>query len=99
MSNLTLAIDEHLLAAARDYAKDHGTTVNSLVRELLERTVRKPVDPDWLKRISARMQRAGTKKPWSWNREEVYDDRMQQLGVPARKRRVAEPGSAYRTDP
>ncbi len=38
-SNLTLAIDEDLLHAARRIALDRGTSVNSLIREFLESLV------------------------------------------------------------
>jgi len=36
MSAVTLAIDGDLLAAARRYAQDHGTTLNALVCKVLE---------------------------------------------------------------
>jgi hypothetical protein len=39
MKNITLAIDDETLAAGRAYAERHGTTLNSLVRELLARAV------------------------------------------------------------
>ncbi|HEX9753034.1 MAG TPA: DUF6364 family protein, partial [Methyloceanibacter sp.] len=35
MKNITLAIDEEVLRAARRYAANHDTTVNALVREFL----------------------------------------------------------------
>lgn len=35
MKNITLAVDEELLAAARLYAARRGTTLNALVREYL----------------------------------------------------------------
>jgi hypothetical protein len=40
MKNITLAIDEEILEASRRYARKHNTTLNALVRQLLERTVR-----------------------------------------------------------
>ena len=36
MKNITLAIDENVLADARRYAVEHDTTVNALVRQYLE---------------------------------------------------------------
>jgi hypothetical protein len=39
MKNVTLAIDEHLLEAGRDYARRRRTTLNALIRDLLKRTV------------------------------------------------------------
>jgi plasmid stability protein len=35
MKNITLAIDDEVLRAARIYAAEHDTTVNALVREFL----------------------------------------------------------------
>jgi hypothetical protein len=40
--NVTISMDERLLAQARDYARNHGTTFNQLVRDL----VAKEVTPD-----------------------------------------------------
>ena len=39
MKNLTLAIDEETLDAGRAYAQRHQITLNTLVRDLLARTV------------------------------------------------------------
>ena len=39
MKNITLAIDEETLDAGREYAQRHNTTLNTLVRELLTKTV------------------------------------------------------------
>lgn len=36
MKNITLAIDEKVLAEARRYADEHDTTLNALVRGYLE---------------------------------------------------------------
>jgi len=35
MKNITLSVDEQVLAAARRYASEHGSSVNALVREFL----------------------------------------------------------------
>ena len=40
MKSITLALDEDTLVAGRAYAKRHQTTLNTLVRDLLARTVR-----------------------------------------------------------
>lgn len=44
--NITLAIDELVLAEARVVAAKHGTTVNALVRSYLEDVARKAEDND-----------------------------------------------------
>lgn len=75
MKNVTLAIDEDVLAAARKYAAQHNTTVNGLVR-------------DYLTKLAAFEDRAATARrrmvelseqaknrtsQWTWNREKIYD--------------------------
>ena len=40
MKNVTLALDDETLAAGRAYAERHQTTLNALVRDLLDKTVR-----------------------------------------------------------
>jgi hypothetical protein len=46
MPNVTLAIDSDLLKKARDYAHKHDTTLNALLRDYLEATVRDAQDSD-----------------------------------------------------
>ena len=40
MSNITLALDDDLIKQGRKYARQNGTTLNALIRELLANTVR-----------------------------------------------------------
>ena len=78
MKNITLSVDEHVLAAVRRYASERNTTVNGLVR-------------DYLTRLSDQEDRAGKARSrlkelaeeatldlgnWKWNREELYDRGM-----------------------
>ena len=39
MKNITLSIDETVLQAGREYARNHNISFNSLVRKLVEQTV------------------------------------------------------------
>ncbi|MEZ0327832.1 MAG: hypothetical protein ACAH95_18200 [Fimbriimonas sp.] len=39
MQNVTISMDDRLLALARDYAKRHGTTFNQFVRDLVSSKV------------------------------------------------------------
>ena len=41
MPNITISIDEKLLKIGREYAEEHHTSVNALIRNLLEQTVRR----------------------------------------------------------
>ena len=73
MKNVTLSMDEELLAAGRKYAQAHNTTLNALMRDVLERTVR----PDPKERTKALMElmlnAGGNSNGWKWNREELYE--------------------------
>jgi len=40
MKNITLSVDDQVLAAVRRYAEERSTTVNALVREHLEQIAR-----------------------------------------------------------
>ena len=72
--NVTLSIDEKLLARARELAHERGTSVNQLVRDYLERLTggSGPADVmDELERLWT--EQGGRSGGWKWNREEVYD--------------------------
>jgi uncharacterized protein DUF6364 len=76
MKNITLAIDEDLLKAARRYAAARDTTVNGLVREYLTRIATEDdrvakARAELLKLAEASEARLGP--GWKWNREELYD--------------------------
>ncbi len=75
MRNLTLAIEEDVLLAARKYALEHGTTVNQLVRAYLEEVAA----GDARHRQAAERMRRNLDRlelevgPRSWTREDLYD--------------------------
>jgi hypothetical protein len=73
MPNVTIALSERLLAASREYAQRHGTSLNALIRELLDKTVsqteRKWPD-EFLKLVD---QAHGNSRGWKWNRDDIYD--------------------------
>jgi len=72
MKNITLALDEKIIKAGREYARRHSLTLNSLVRKLLEQTVSQD-SRNWIEECFALMDKAkipsGAKK---WKREELY---------------------------
>lgn len=79
MKNITLAIDEEILRAARRYAANHDTTVNALVREFLSDLVR------WEERAAkaraelvemAKKSKARLGPNWKWKREDAYEGRL-----------------------
>jgi len=72
MKNLTLAVDERLLAEGRKYAQEHHTSLNALLRELLERVVRER-RTDWVADCVKEMDAArGASKGKKWKREDLY---------------------------
>jgi plasmid stability protein len=75
MTNLTLAIDEDLLRKARIRALERGTSVNAVVRELLEEYVhgRAARDGaiDGLLALSARSKSRRGRR--SWTRDELHE--------------------------
>lgn len=74
MKNVTLSIDESLLAAGRKYAQDQHTTLNELIRTLLSQTVRNQ-NTDWVDIFfkKADKLKITPKKRQPWTREDLYD--------------------------
>ena len=75
MMNITLSVDEQLLAKCREYAKKHQTSVNQLVRDYLA-TVSGEQDSaavaDEFKRLAK--NRAGrSPRGFKFDREALYD--------------------------
>ncbi len=75
MKNITLAVEDEVLAEVRKYAAAHDTTVNALVRDYLSRLARfefraKNAREELLKLAEKSTLDLGT---WKWNREELYD--------------------------
>jgi hypothetical protein len=72
--NVTLSIDEKLLARARELAHERGTSVNQLVRDYLERLTGRSGPADVLVQLERLWsEQSGRSGGWKWNREEVYD--------------------------
>lgn len=73
MKNVTLSIDEKTLEAGRAYAREHQTSLNALIRDLLTQTVMR--DPQSSARELIRLAEihAGDSKGWKWNRDELYE--------------------------
>jgi hypothetical protein len=71
--NLTLAIDDHVLKAARKIAAEQDTTVNQLVRQYLEQLVsdRRRIAREKLLEL---MNIGGLEVgPITWTREELHE--------------------------
>jgi hypothetical protein len=79
MKNVTLAIDEHVLEKAREYATRRGTTVNALVREHLASIASEDQRIEEARRGLLELMDNSTGRlgpDFKWNREEIYADRM-----------------------
>ena len=73
MPNITISLDEDLLKAGRKYAKKHNTSVNALIRKLLEQTVESRPE-DWLDECFKLMDQAEVNSQGKrWKREDLYD--------------------------
>jgi hypothetical protein len=73
MPNITISIDEALLKAGRKYAEKHQTSINALIRKLLEETIQSQTK-DWLQECFELMDRAkGNSRGKTWKREALYD--------------------------
>lgn len=73
MPNITISLDEELLKSGRQYAEKHNTSLNALIRNLLEQTV-KSQSTAWLEECFMLMDRANASSHGKrWTREELYD--------------------------
>lgn len=72
--NVTLSIDEKLLARARELAHERGTSVNQLIRDYLERLTGGSGPADVMEQLEQLWsEQSGRSGGWKWNREELYD--------------------------
>jgi hypothetical protein len=72
--NLTLSVDDEVVAKARRHAEAVGTSVNQLVREYLERLAGK-TDPAAAAKEFKRLSRLGKGRSggWKFNRDEIHE--------------------------
>lgn len=80
MKNVTLAIDEGLLERARDLAERRKTSLNAMIRALLESEVEQEDRIAWAKAgMKKLMEQAAQKdaggEPYVWSREDAYAER------------------------
>lgn len=72
--NVTLSVDDEVIAQARRRAEAMGTSVNQLIREYLERLAGK-ADPEAVAAEFVRLSRAskGNSRGWRFNRDEAHE--------------------------
>lgn len=75
MKNITLSVDEHVLATARVYAAERKSTVNALVREYLTNLA---AQENRVAQARARMRQLSKQSrlrvgPKTWSRDELHE--------------------------
>jgi hypothetical protein len=75
MKNITLAVDEKVLAVVRRYSAEHNRSVNSLIREFLTNIAERG-DRAKQARKNIRMlseQSTAKRGPETWSRDDLYE--------------------------
>ncbi len=70
--NLTLSVDENLVARARKKANALGKSLNQLIRDYLQ-TVAGGDDPEQAIREFERLSGHGRLRGWRFNRDEIHE--------------------------
>ncbi len=73
MKNVTLALDDETLNAGRAYAQRHQTTLNALIRELLEKTVLSDREASIREMFRLMDAYPGNSRGQHWTREELHE--------------------------
>ena len=72
MKNITLSMDERVLKAGREYARQHNVSFNVLVRRLVEQTVLSTKN-QWLEDTFSLMDSLKVSSDHqAWTREELH---------------------------
>lgn len=72
MKNITLSIEDDVLKAGREYARNHNISFNVLVRRLIEQTV-VPKKGQWLEDTFSLMDKLTVSTTnQKWSRDELY---------------------------
>jgi len=73
MANITISINDDLLKMGREYAKAHNTSLNAIIRELLEKNI-SSASSEWYEECERLMDSAqADSKGKKWTRAELYD--------------------------
>ena len=69
--NITLSIDENIVARARKHAEALGKSLNQLIRDYLQTLA--DGDPERSIEEFKRLSGRGNSRGWSFNRDEIHD--------------------------
>ncbi|MFT3916048.1 MAG: DUF6364 family protein [Anaeromyxobacteraceae bacterium] len=70
--NLTLSVDDQLVARARKKAEALGKSLNQLVRDYLEKLAGDDDPARWIEEFE-RLSGQGDSKGWRFNRDEIHE--------------------------
>ncbi len=73
MPNVTISINDKLLKQARGYAKDHNSSLNNLIRNMLGKTVNHGSGNNFDECFKIMDKLKINSKGKKWKREELYD--------------------------
>jgi hypothetical protein len=75
MKNITLSVDEKVLAAVRQYALDHDSSINGLVRDFLSRIAQGEDRAKKARACIAELSRHSSARVGSvtWKRDDLHD--------------------------
>lgn len=75
MKNVTLAVDDEVLADVRRYAAAHNTSVNALVRTALEGIAERArrQQSEWDQLFEAADQAGARVGPKTWSRDDIHE--------------------------
>lgn len=75
--NITLSADKKLIEKSRDYAKNHNTTLNNLIREYLMILVHEDAESNANEFEQLAYNHSGkSKNDYKFSREEIYDRKL-----------------------
>ncbi|MFZ1107062.1 MAG: DUF6364 family protein [Rhodomicrobium sp.] len=101
MKNITLAVEDEVLAEARKYAAANNTTVNALVRDYLGKLARQQDRGAEARRRLIELAEQSTFDPgadWKWDREALYDRGVFSRHEHPPVRGFQEPGARLKED-
>jgi hypothetical protein len=74
VKNITISVDEELWANVREAAANERVSMNSFIRSVLARTVKRSGDSTGARLATLAESIGPATKTWTWNRDEIYKD-------------------------
>ena len=70
--NLTLSIDDHVVARARKRAEALGKSLNQYIREQIQKLAGDDTHDEWYEEL-CRLSGTGNPRGWKFNRDEIHE--------------------------